>query len=55
MEKQANWYQDPVSSYHIGDKIWLYLKNVCTDWPSKKLDWKNVKYTITELISTHAV
>lgn len=26
-----------------------------TDRPSKKMDWKNAKYTVTELIGSHAV
>ena len=37
------------------NEVWLRLKNIRTDRPSKKLDWKNAKYTITELIGTHAV
>ena len=28
--------------------------SVKTDRPSKKLDWKNAKYTVTELIGSHA-
>ena len=38
IEKQANWYWDPAPSYYMGDKVWLHLKNICTDWPNKKLD-----------------
>ena len=39
----------------MGNKVWLYLKNIHTDWPNKKLDWKNAKFTIIKLISTHTV
>jgi len=34
--------------------VWLRLNNVKTDRPSKKLDWKNAKYTVTELIGSYA-
>jgi hypothetical protein len=36
------------------DKVWLQLKNIKTDRPSKKLNWLNAKYTITELIGFYA-
>ena len=39
----------------MGDKVWLHLKNIHTDQPNKKLDWKNTKFIIIELIGTHAV
>ena len=55
MEKQANQHQDPASSYCVGNKVQLHLKNIHTDQPNKKLDWKNAKFTIIELISIHAV
>ena len=31
----------------------LNLKNIITDRPCKKLDWKNGKYTVLEAISSH--
>ena len=34
--------------------MWLNLKNIITDRPCKKLDWKNVKYTVLEVISSHS-
>lgn len=55
MERQSNRRRDPAPSYRVGDKVWLSLKNIRTDRPSKKLDWKNAKYTVTELVGTHAV
>ena len=34
--------------------MWLNLKNVTTDKPCKKLDWKKGKYTVLEVISSHS-
>ena len=34
--------------------MWLNLKNITTDKPCKKLDWKNAKYTVLEIISSHS-
>ena len=34
--------------------MWLNLKNVTTDRPCKKLDWKDAKYTVLEVISSHS-
>ncbi len=36
------------------DKIWLNLKNICTDCLYKKFDAKNVKYIIVKKISSHS-
>ena len=33
--------------------MWLNLKNITTDRPCKKLDWKNAKYTVLKVISSH--
>lgn len=55
MERRTNQRRDPAPNYHIGDKVWLSLKNIRTDRPNKKLDWKNAKYTITDVVGTHAV
>ncbi len=38
---QANKHQKEVS-YDIGDKVWLSMKNISTDRPSKKLDHKMI-------------
>ena len=35
----------------MGDKVWLNLKNIRTDRPSKKLDWKHAQYTVTRTFS----
>ena len=34
--------------------MWLNLKNITTDRLCKKLDWKNVKYTVLEVISSYS-
>ncbi len=36
------------------DKIWLNLKNICTDHLCKKFNAKNVKYIIVKKISLHS-
>ena len=38
----------------VGDRVWLNLKNVIMDRPCKKLDWKNRKYTVLEVISSYS-
>jgi hypothetical protein len=52
-EWRANAGRQPADQYKVKDKVWLKLKNVKTDRPTKKLDWLNAKYTVTELIGTH--
>ena len=54
-EAQANRHRNPAPQYRVGDKVWLKLKNVRTQRPCKKLDWKNAKYTVKELVGPHAV
>jgi hypothetical protein len=51
----ANIYRQPFEQFKIGDKVWFNLKNIATDRPCKKLDWKNAKYTIMELVGSYAV
>ena len=46
-EKYANLHRKESHSYQVGDKVWLNLKNITTERPSKKLDWVHAKYTIT--------
>ena len=52
-EQYANASRQPAEQFHTGDRVWLSLRNITTDRPSKKLDWINVKYTIIEVISSH--
>lgn len=53
-EKYANNARQVAEQFRIGDKVWLRLKHIKTNRPSKKLDWLNAKYTVTELIGSHA-
>ena len=53
-ERHANSTRQPAEQYRVGDKVWLRLKNVKTDRPSRKLDWLNAKYMVTELVGSHA-
>lgn len=52
-ERQVNRQQNPSPAYKIGDKVWLNLRNLRTDRPSKKLDDKAAKFTITEVIGSY--
>jgi hypothetical protein len=55
-ERQANRHRKQPKQLRVGDKVWLSLgKHFRTRRTSKKLDWKNAKYTVTELIGTHNV
>jgi hypothetical protein len=53
--RYADQTRQPATALRVGDLVWLNLKNIRTDRPSKKLDWKNAKYRVTEIISPHAV
>lgn len=50
-EKYANIHRQESTSYQLGDKVWLNLKNINTERPSKKLDWIHAKYTITKVFA----
>ena len=53
-EKAANRGRVQAPIYRVSDKVWLSLKNITTDRPSKKLDAKYAKYTVTEIVSSHS-
>jgi hypothetical protein len=53
-EEAANRTRQQAPQFRVGDKVWLDLRNVRTTRPSKKLDWKNAKYTVTEVIGSHS-
>jgi hypothetical protein len=53
-EKYANQARQVAEQFRIGDKVWLRLRNVKTDRPSKKLDWLNAKYKVLDLVGSHA-
>ena len=54
-EEAANRSRKPSPVYSPGDSVWLDLRNVKTDRPSKKLDWLHAKYHVRRVISSHAV
>jgi transposase InsO family protein len=53
-EKHANKHRQPSPQFKVGDRVWLSLKNLRTLRPSKKLDWKQAPFTVTEVIGSHA-
>lgn len=53
-EEAANRTRQQAPQFRVGDKVWLNLQNVRTTRPSKKLDWKNAKYTVTEVVGSHS-
>ena len=53
---QANKHRIPQLEFKVGDKVWLSRKNIKTDRPSDKLDYRRLgPYTITELVGPRAV
>lgn len=55
-ERQANKTRREAQSYRVGDKVWLKLdQQYSTGRNSKKLDWKNAKYTVVKVIDSHSV
>ena len=53
-ERAANRGRVQAPAYRVGDKVWLSLENIATDRPSKKLDAKYAKYTVTEVVGSHS-
>lgn len=53
-EDATNKHRQQSSSFKVGDKVWLNLKNIKTSRPSKKLDAKNAKYTVIEVVGSHS-
>ena len=53
-QQYANRHRQPAERLRAGDRVWLNLKNITTDRPYKKLDWKNAKYTVLEVISSYS-
>ena len=47
-------YTAASTTVRVGDKVWLALRNVRTTRQSKKLDWKNAKYTVIEVVGSHS-
>jgi hypothetical protein len=53
-EKAANKRRIQAPSFKVGDKVWLDLRNIKTDRPSKKLDARYAKYTVIEVLGSHS-
>jgi len=53
-EDITNRKRDPAPSFHVGDKVWLDLRNFKTDRPCKKLADKHAQFTVTKVISGSA-
>jgi transposase InsO family protein len=55
-ERQANRHRKQPPQFKIGDRVWLRLgDHFKTKRPSRKLDWKNLKYTVLETVGPNAV
>ena len=55
-ERQANKARKQPPQFRIGDKVWLKLgDHFKTKRPSRKLDWKNLKYTVQGIVGPNAV
>jgi len=55
-ERQANRHRHEQPTLRVNDKVWLsYRRQLSNRRPSKKLDWKNAKYTVIEVIDSHSV
>jgi transposase InsO family protein len=53
-EENTNRYRQQAPSFKVGDKVWLNLANIRTNRPSKKLDAKNAKFTVIEVLGSHS-
>jgi hypothetical protein len=53
-EEAANRTRRQATSFQVGDKVWLDLRNIRTERPSKKLDAKYGKFTVIRVISSHS-
>jgi hypothetical protein len=53
-ERQANLHRDPSWAYKVGDKVWLDLRHLRTDRPSRKFAEQHAMFTVTKVISSHA-
>ena len=47
-EEYANKTHNPAEWYNVGDEVWLDLRNIKTDWSSKKLDACQQKFRVLE-------
>ena len=55
-ERNANKRRRESPILKVGDRVWLeYGRQLSNTRPSKKLDWKNAKFQVVEVISPHNV
>ena len=55
-ECQTNHHHWESPQLYVDDKVWLAIrKQYSTRRPNQKLDYKNQKYTVTEIVLLHAV
>jgi hypothetical protein len=53
-EDITNRRRDPAPTFRVGDKVWLYLKNIRTERPSRKLGEQHAQYTVIGVVDSHA-
>lgn len=53
-EYHANKKRMPARQYQADDEVWLDLRNIKTDRPSKKLDMRHMRCKVIERIGSHA-
>jgi hypothetical protein len=53
-EESTNRHRQQSPNYRVGDKVWLNLTNILTNYASKKLDAKHTKFTVIEVIGSHS-
>lgn len=53
-EDYSNRRRSAAPEYRVGEKVWLDLRNIRTERPSKKLGSRQAKFTVLEKIGSHA-
>lgn len=53
-EDYSNRRRSAAPEYRIGEKVWLDLRNIRAERPSKKLGSRQAKFTVIEKIGSHA-
>ena len=56
MTHYADFHRGQAPEYKVGNKVWLSIKNLNVDWPSRKLTERQLgPYEIIKIISSNAV
>lgn len=53
-ERYANAHRTPAPDHQPGDVVWLDLRHIRSDRPSRKLDVQHAKFTVLEKVGSHA-